>query len=254
MTDGTSATPETTAMYFDALRTFNADSDTILYGYSDGSTHRTYAWYPSKDGEFPYPAFPTTGTHALVTSRLDMGFRRVVKSATSLLMEVSNVTTLRYMKVYYKLDDGDWVFWSDIKRNGVVELRDPGGNHTVEFNYIQLRVEFVTNSATQTPVLESFTLRFIMRPDVRYGYNFNILAAPNMEHGMYANPTSPSKVVKEIRKLRDSKATIEFTDLVGDHYYAYISSMTEIPLERRGDNEEGGFSIEYRINVNLVVM
>jgi hypothetical protein len=225
-----------------------------------------YLWYhlqatadvtyyiPFQSGsEFPYAAFPTSGTHSLISSRLDMGFRRVKKSAPSLIIEASNLTSVRYLKVYYSIDGGSWTEWSNEKvtTNGTTELLLPAGLQTIEFNYIKLRVDFVTDSTTQSPILEGMTLRFLMRPDTWYGWSFNIPIAQGQDMGESIQDRSVLEVLQDLKDARDSKSPIEFIDIFGERYLVYITSNVGNAVQ--WDRDEGGASpnIEYIRTINL---
>lgn len=223
-----------------------------LWYHLNATADATYYIPLQSVSDFPYADFSTTGTHSVISSRLDMGYRRVKKSMPSILVEASNVTAARKLNVYYSLDGGAWVSWGSVTSNGVTELIDPGGSDTQEFNYIQIRVDFVTDSATQSPILEGWTIRFIMRPDVLFGYNFNIIASTELERGRKLDSRQADDIVDTIRTLRDSKAPISFVDLLGDTKKVYISAMSEIPRERRAESSDGRPTIEYYINVNCV--
>jgi hypothetical protein len=210
--------------------------------------------------EYPYADFPTTGTHSLKTSRLDMGFRRVSKSIPSLLVEASNVTANRYLLIYYAIDGGSWTLFSDgsnlgkVTTNGVSEM-SLAASATIEFKYVQFRIDFVTDSAAQTPVLESLTVRFIMRPDVAYGYSFQIIGANRARYGQFTDSRSAKDIIDQLRTARDSKAPLAFQDIWGVARKVYVSSVQERAIERHLKDNTGSPnepSIEQVIQVNLV--
>jgi hypothetical protein len=203
----------------------------------------------------PYANFPTTGTHSLITSRVDMGFRQVKKSMQSLNMEVRNVTSLRYIRVYYSLDGNDWVFWADVTQNGITELKLPGGFNTIEFDYVILRFDFITNIADQSPILESYTLRFIMRPDVRWGYSFDIIASTGTESEGMADERTAAEIKEELRQIRDSKAPVSFRGLAGEEVYGYLTSLKEQPVYRTlASDGTGSVYLEFSLSCNFVQM
>jgi len=184
-------------------------------------------YIPMQTSSFPYANFPTTGQHSLISSRMDMGFRRVTKSMSSLFVEARNVTDTRYLKVYYSLDGDDWVEWDTITDNGITELMYPGGYQTVEFNYAILRFDFVTDDAEQTPVLESYTMNFIMRPITRMGYSFSVIAATGYESEMFSDPRSASEILLRLREIRNKKAPVKFVGLMGEEVIGYLTSIGE---------------------------
>lgn len=225
------------------VRMLSYDGQNNRLWYAHGGEVR---YFPMQAGSFPYPNFPTTGQHSLISSRLDMGFRRITKSAASLFVEARNVTDTRYLTVWYSLDGGDWMEWDKITDNGITELRYPGGYQTVEFNYMLLRFDFVTDDIAQTPVLESYTLNFIMRPQTRMGYSFQVVAASNYEHDMYQDDRSAATILKQLREIRNSEAPVKFTGLLGDEIYGYLTSIGE-SMVYRTEND-----VEYVIQCSFV--
>jgi hypothetical protein len=235
---------------------YESANNRLWYHKSDDGTNTTYYIQMQENSLYPYASFNTSGSHGLYTSLMDMGFRRVKKSMPSLIIEAENLTSSRYISVYYQLDgEGDWILWNSVKTNGTTELTHPGSRFTREFNYVQFRFDFVTDSSEQSPILNGYTVRFLMRPDVMFGWNFNITAASDglTEMGVVEERTS-ADIVRELRELRDSKSPVEFIDVLGERNQVYLTALTETPQYRK-DNREGEVSdIEYSINVNLVSM
>lgn len=201
---------------------------------------------------FPYALFPTSGSNYLYSSRWDMGFRFVDKSIPAMWVEASNTSgSSRYLTVDYCLDNGSWVTWNTVREDGITKLTYPGGNHTVEFKHFQWRVGFVTNSTTQTPVLEGITLRFLMRPETFYGFGFTVVAAQNYQYGMYEDNRSPAAILKQLRTIRDKKMPVQFQDIHGDAYWVYISSFSEAGQERFSEENGSVDNIEHVCAINL---
>lgn len=226
----------------------------LLWFHLDTTSDITYYIQMQNSSSFPYANFPTSGTHNLITSRLDMGFRQVQKSLPSLWLEVRNVTSARYIAVYYSIDGGDWVLWKNVVENGINELSTPGGFRTIEFDYMQLRFDFITNDSAQSPIIESYTLRFIMRPDVRWGYSFDILASTGVENEGMQDERTAAQIKEELRAIRDSKSPVSFKGLAGEEIYGYLTSIKEQPVYRTLAGEEGGTYIEFVLSCNLVEM
>lgn len=203
-------------------------------------------------GFLPYNQFATGIGHRLYTPRLDMGFRRIRKSTPSILVEASNLASDRYIDIYYSIDGGNYLLWGRVQNNGITELTNPSGLSTIEYNYLNLAVTFITNNPEQTPILEGITVRFLLRPDVFYGYNFNIIAADNYIYGNRQDNRSPYEILEELKVARDSKRPIEFVDIFNGVHYGYISSLTILAAERHEISEDGKPNIESRINVNFV--
>lgn len=248
----TDGTVDTTALSYDSV---NNRLWLHTYNPNTSSNHLDYYIQLNSNSSFPYSNFPTTGTHSLYTSRLDMGFRRITKSMPSILVEAENVTNLRTIKVYYQLDsDGVWILWGTIQNSGVTELTQPGGADSREFNHVQLRFDFATNDSAQTPILDSFTLRFIIRADLKKGFNFNIIAASNLESSPGVQDERTSKeIVNDLWDARNSKPSVEFIDFLGDVRKCYLTTIKEQPTFITETTESDELSdLEYWVNVNLV--
>jgi hypothetical protein len=199
---------------------------------------------------FPYANFPTSGTNSLISSRIDVGFRRVIKSMDRVFVETQNCNTTSYLKVYYALDGGSWVHWRDIKESGVIELENPGGIFTREFNWMQLRFDFVTSSSTQSPILEGYSISFIMRPETRMGYNFNIMAVTNYEYGTYTDDRTAQEILDDLKAVRNSPSPVELIDIYGRSHRGYVTAIQEQPVFRQLEGD--AVDIEVMYNVNFV--
>jgi hypothetical protein len=227
-------------------------TNNYLWYHVDATADATYYIPFQNQSSFPYADFPTTGTHSLITSRLDAGFRRVKKSVSHLIVEARNVTATRYIRVYYALDGGSWVLWKDITTPGIIELANPGGALTREFNYIQFKFDFVTATAAQTPILEGYTMRFIMRPITRMGYNFVVIASSNNRHGMFEDSRTSQEIVDDLFDFRNSISPIELEDITGRSHTGYITALQEVPVARKVGQSGQDADVEYRYSVNFV--
>lgn len=225
-----------------------------IWYHKNATADVTYYIQLQSGSSFPYANFPTTGSNSIISSRLDMGFRHVIKSIPSLFVEARNVTTNRNIAVYYSIDGADWVLWGTITDVGFTELTNPGDSRTVECNYIILRFDLTTDDTAQTPILESYTLRFIMRPDVRWGYSFDIICATELEYENQIDERSALEIKNDIRAIRDSKAPVQFVGLLGETIYGYITSVKEQPVYRTLKTDAGEDYIEYVLSVNFVEM
>ena len=236
-----------------AMLSYEATNNFLWYDQEvPGGTNRTRYFRFQDRSVFPYANFPTSGTNSLITSRMDLGFRRVKKSMSALLVETRNLTASTYIDVYYSLDGGSWILWQKITTNGIIELKYPGGEQTKEFNYVQFKFNFVTTVATETPILEGYTMLFIMRPETRMGYNFNVVAATNYQHGKSEDERDAADILTELKALRDSVAPIRMEDIQGVVRYGYVTAIQERPVYRRVETGGDDYDIEYSYSVNFV--
>lgn len=263
------ATPDRHLLSFDGVGWHKLlslkDNDTSGIGFIAYEAVNNRLWYQTltdnvtyyvqfqNSSTFPYANFPTTGTHSLITSRIDVGFRRVQKSMDSVFIEARNCSSTVYLSVYYALDGGSWVHWRDIKESGIIELKNPGGSITREWNYLQLRIDFVTGSATQSPILEGYSISYIMRPKTRMGYNFNIYAVTEYEHGMYKDDRTAQDILDDLKALRNSVSPVKLIDIYGREHTGYVTAIQEQPVYRVIEGEDN-VDIEVMFNTNFVAI
>lgn len=224
-----------------------------LWYHLDATADVTYYIPFQSRSTFPYADFPTLGQHSLISSRIELGFRRVQKSMSTLIMETANLSASCYIKVYYAVDGGSWVFWQDVKDNGIVSLTNPGGTTTRQFYYIQLRFDFITTDAAETPILEGYTMMFIMRPVTRMGYSFRIVAATSAQNSMFESEKTSSDILHDLQAVRNSVAPVQMIDLQGTIHTGYVTAIQEMPIYRRAEGSgDGQGDVEYSYMINWV--
>lgn len=230
-------------------------NDYLWYGVTYGVTHSIYAIPFQTLSSYPFATFPTTGTHTLETSRIDCGFRRVTKSAPYLLLNTQNCDLGAYISVYYSLDGSGWVKWDDVKTNGLIELQFPGGFNSIESSsYMQIKFQFTTDDAAQSPILEGAILMVMLRPDVRWGYTFSIPATRNLTAGGFTERRTAKDIKADLRKARDSKSPIKLVSPFGEEMYGYLSSVSEqgVEVNESQGTSFGGAEIEMMIACSFV--
>ena len=211
---------------------------------------------------YPHASFPTTGEHSLITSRLDMGFRRITKSTPSIIIEASNILAGNYfIKVFYSLNGAAWTPWGGtdgltnvVSNNGITELINPLGTplSTIEYFHMEVKLQFVTTNPAQTPVLESLIVRFLMRPKVFYGFSFNIIFSNELEYGQHVDGRMPKEMLNDLYTARDSKAPVTFEDIWGVSRQVYVTAINEQVMERHIDEGGATPTLEGIVSVNLV--
>jgi len=243
-----------------SMMAYDVQNNYLWFHEDDASADQT--WYiPLQNfSDYPKAAFKTSGTHNLLSPRIDMGFRRIQKSTPSMFIEASNVTSARYLVVYYSLNGGSFTEWGGsgngrITSNGVTELVNPLGtaNSTIEYYYLKLRIDFVTDSGTQSPILEGITLRFILRPNVLYGHFFTIPASDRMRVGNSFADRTARDIYSALETARASVSPITFVDPMGESHQGYLSSIERRAITRHGlETREDFPDIENAITVNFV--
>ena len=218
------------------------------------NTNTTYYIQFQTDSDLPHANFPTSGTHQLTTSRIHAGFRRVDKSMPALWIECDNLSATQTIEVQYAIDDETTFHsWDTLTASGETVLILPQNKYTQEFKYIRLRFVFVTGAIAQTPVLESYALMVMMRPDFKMGYSFDIVGGTGVASGMFEDERTGYSIMHDLRRLRDSKSPIELITPFGDKVYGYLTSLTEVALEYEPESSEGGaINILQMIRCNFV--
>lgn len=237
----------------DTISAMGYDSDNnYLWYHLDATADISYYIQFQDQSELPYANFPTTGTHALIFSRWDMGYRWVKKSSPSIVIEASNCTSSSYLTVYYSLDGGSWITWGNITENGTITLDDPTAGGTAEFNYITIKIEFITTDSTNSPILEGATLRFIMRPDDEEGWMINIPIAQNIKRGVTEETRTASEIVADLRTARRSKSPVGYTDIDGSTYKVYVTAWNRRLIRMDAEEMGGTPKLEYVATLNLL--
>lgn len=244
---------------------YDAVNDYMWY-HNDTAADKTYYIPFQSYSEFPYSSFylGTEGQqvneapiHTLISSRLDMGYRWVKKIMPSLVVEGTNLTPNRYLRIEYSLDDGDRVWLGDVTENGATTLRteaDPESEEqtAVEFYYITLYVTFVTDVATQSPILEGLTVRFLMRPETMWGWNFNLLLKEGIQMPTSVEDRDSYDLITDLEEVRDSKTPVQFIDITNQSYMVFVTAVTRQAVEHDWDSGGENPDVEYVANVNLI--
>lgn len=234
---------------------FAYTENSIVVGISHPSNSYLMSYYRFYLGDSLSPVAPFEPSGKFYSPRLDMGFRRVTKSAVQLQLEVQYASNNAKIEVYVSPDsDNTWTKIGTITSKGIHHLDFSAFNSitkTVEFRYIIIRLDY-TATDTETPIVEGITLRFLMRPDVFYGWNLDIVASEEFTFDGQVFNVPPKDTIDFLKGLRDSKAPIEFIDLHGGQYYGYISAINVQSLELFEPASDGSTNIESIVNVNFV--
>jgi len=254
VTDGTSTI---TAMAYDPT------NDRLWYSVADvTNVYETYYVPFQQYSDFPYEDFPVTGEHAIVFPRIAAGFKEVYKSTPSCLIVGSNCDTGQYLELYYSLGPSTtWLPWGAdsgvsnvLTSDGTKKFIEPLGEDksTVEYEYINFKIDFVSSDATGTPVLEGFYPRVLIRPDTLWGWSFTIKASKGVQYGTMQSDKTVKEILEELKRVRDSKAPVPFVDIYNDEYQVYITSVTESSIEEHVDRPGASPDIEAQVMLNLV--
>jgi len=213
------------------------------------------SYYYFKLGNSMSPIAPFAPSGSWYSPRLDMGFRRVTKSAVQLQIEVQKCSANAPVTVQVRVDDSpSWITLGTITSKGIHQLDFSAVNpvtKTVEFRYLTIRLNFVGTN-TETAIIEGITVRFLMRPNVFYGWNMDIVAAQEYTFDGQVFEVSPQETLNFLKQIRDSKAPVEFVDIQGTVYYGYISAINVQSMELFEPATDSTTNLESIINVNFV--
>lgn len=182
--------------------------------------------------ELPYAYFPTSNNHYLNLSEIDAGFRRVTKSFAEIDIEATNLLSPnRYIGVEYSADNGAWQVLGNAYASGVTELQM---NPTVEAKKLDVRLNFKTGDAAQSPVLRNVSVKYMVRPNVLYGHRLTVLGGDEV-HMLDGRTLKASSEVQRawLRAARNSKAPVVFITPFGETKTGYLSTLQFGNLQRR---------------------
>ena len=181
-----------------------------------------YSFLPKGD-------YPTTGTHSLYLSRFDSELRNVDKCYHELVMQTENCTSARYITVYYRTSGSTWVSLGNVTQSPTqtVSLSDVTGR------YIDFRLDFVTDSATETPILEGWVLRYLARPATIYGYVVSCLVADTVRglDGKIKRDYTFEQLDDALRAARDSSVPITLITPRNQSKSVVVSSYSQAQLD-----------------------
>ena len=183
-------------------------------------------------GTVAFPDYPTTGE--IHTSFFDGQLRTTPKGFVSVGVFARNVTSARYITVYYRTTlSGDWTSIGRVEADNYPDstlLPFSTSDFAVGSTAIQLKFEFTTDSSSETPVLEGFSARFINRPRTVYGFNVALeIADKQTIRDNTAETISATERRLFIDKITDSVTPILYTDKWRQRWRVYITkpSITE---------------------------
>ena len=179
-----------------------------------------------RDTTFPYDDY-TTGTYFyLYSPRYDFQREVITKSFWEFLAKVNGLNnTGKDVKISYRIDDiGDWIDLSTLTTDALHEILfsmpPPSGK------WIQFRIGLRTDSATETPYMDTWGLRAIPRPKTAWAHRYNVLIGDGVRRidGKF-DARSPSESLQALMEARDSETPITLQDFWRGKYYGYITSI-----------------------------
>lgn len=197
--------------------------------------------------DWPRADYATTGE--LQTSFFDAQLPQMPKGFGSIRIWARNVTSARYITVYYRLISTDgWtqigVVMDNVYPNPVTIPFDTS-TKAIGANALQLRFVLTTDSAVQTPVMTDFSVKYLNRPLNVNGYSMTV----NLSEGQVllgdngAETATMATRIGYLKKIKDSQVPIVYTDRQQIRHLVYISKLSKRnqvqPLDSQGNALEG---------------
>jgi hypothetical protein len=177
-------------------------------------------------------------------------------------MEGYNLSTGKYLELYYQTDGSTgWLPWGGdcgisnvMTSDGIREFNNPQGldQSTLEYKWIQYKVQLYTADSSQSPILEGLYPRLLMRPDTLWGWNMQIVAAEDVQFGTGKQDMHVTNILEALSDARDSYAPVDFVDIYGNPYKVYVSAVNEQAVEYHAESAGPAPNVEQVVQINLV--
>jgi len=258
--DGESVYPE--VMYYNGLGWHQFYRGTSGDAMNAGGYSQLLGWHLINDGatrrkkmstlkDIPLADYSTTETGTAQTSFFDASLPAMPKGFASVRMWAEGVSDTKTITVSYRKTSAD--SWTQI---GIVNALTYPAPFTIPFNTslkaisaeaIQLQFVFATDSATATPILKRFDVRYINRPEGVHAYSMalNLLDNQQLLDGT-AETVSVQERLDFLRKIEDSTVPIVFTDRQQRKHLVFDTKITlQRPLNRQDLKEEPRVSMVF---------
>jgi len=156
--------------------TLNAGGYSRLMGYNflnDGAT-RLQKMVTLKD--IPRADYPSSGQ--FITSYFDAGLPQMPKGFGSIRVWARNVSATGYIRIEYRTSDsGSWTTVGDVDTDvypNPTTIPFDSDDKSIGSNALQLRFTLNRVSASSTPVLERFSVKYLNRPLTVHAYSMTL--------------------------------------------------------------------------------
>lgn len=178
-----------------------------------------------RDTVEPYDDYDTGIYRYVYSVRYDFRSQVISKSFWEFIARVNNVNAGgRDVQIAYRIDDiGDWINISTLTTDGLQEflfsMPPPKGK------WIQFRIGLKTDSATESPYVDTFGVRVIARPKTTWAQRYNLLIGDGIRRrdGKF-DDRSPSDSLQVLTGARDSEEPVTIYDFWRGKRYGYITS------------------------------
>lgn len=155
-----------------------------------------------------------------------------------------------YFLVEYNPDNLGWLTLGYISVSPYQELTF---GPTAEFYSVQFRLTPVTYSASVSPVLDAMVGKFLLRPDVTYGWGFVIVAAGGGGENEVLDERTSQEIVDDLKAARASKGPLEIEAPNGQTFMGYVSTVNNF-ARGYGEDGSGMGEIEWQVSLSVLEM
>ena len=227
-------------------------TDKLWLNYTGASVTTGYIPFQSLS-DLPYDSYQTTGNHYLYTSKFDAGFRDVNKVCWKLRVWTNNCSSTETIDVHYQVDDsGTWVNIGTVNTSPYQELDFPDpDSFTTYGKAVQLRFNFETGSAGETPVLEAFAVLYLLRPEAVWGWQMPLSIAsmqPTLDDSAEEELTAED-LMGVLEDARDQITPITFVDMWGTSHEVYLSAVQFGVVEWRPEKDSEHIELVARVSL-----
>jgi hypothetical protein len=220
-------------------------NDYLWLNYTESATTTAYIELQSLS-DLPAAAFETSGNHYMYSSIFHAGFIDVDKTFRSIRVWTNNCSATQTIAVDFAIDgniDSDtWTSIGEINTSPFQAIDFPDCvTNTTYGKKIQLRFNFATAAAAQSPILEAFAVKYMLRPDAVWGWQVSIIIADQIRglKEQVMHDFTAEEQITALEAARDAKCPSTLTDPWGDDYPVFVSAVKQIGAEwKHGGQEE----------------
>jgi len=184
------------------------------------------------------PVFDTgcdyTTTGYILTGWWDASLVDVEKAFLYLILDATNLTSVRYINVYYETDDaGTWTWLGGANIDGKTTMSFPAtqvGDETREptGRKIRLKIEFTTDSSSETPILKSFSLHSIPSFTAKRQFTFAIQCSDSLTlNNLSADRQGAAQIREDLWGYRKEVWPVTLTDVDGVEWLVKLQAPIE---------------------------
>ena len=216
-----------------AMLASNRISRIVVSATDAGSTVDWHEFDINPNDELPFAQFQTSGNCYLYSSRIALGLLEIIKNIRRLRGRGYNVDSGTTIVIQYQgNDDGSWRTLATINSTGITTSANLTADN--EYNWVQMRFNFTTDTAGDTPIIDWYAIDMIARPTTVYGYQIAIEVGDFLETrgGTLGMETTGRDIRLNLRAARDDATPITLITPWSESVTVWVTAYRMINLER----------------------